>query len=230
MGPSVSIPQLPNPVSYKNLPRTIKVRQDGLFRERRHQAVFSPSPAVSASRSALHRLCRLRAHERAPVRWIGGARRGRPGTSSSSAGLPRVLLPASARIPGVHPPVPGCGLALSWPYSPASDGPRWSHGPPARQGGGAAARAASGGRAAGSPRLREKGRGKGIAELASLRCGAAEGSDAGTPCPPCAPPPPVGAPFPSRCLLGLASPGGTFVRVHTRSLSLGAWGGASRSW
>lgn len=207
MGPSISIPQLSNPVSFKNLPRTMEERQHGLLRERRHRAVLSRSPAVSASRSALHRLCGLRARERAPVRWIGDARRGRPGTSSSSAGLARSL-PASAGIPGVRLPVPGCGPALGSPCNRASEGPRKSHGPPARRGGGAAARAAGGGRAASSPRLRERGRGKGTAELRSLWCGAAEGPDVGTPSPPCAPSPLVCAPFPPRCLLRFAAPAG----------------------
>lgn len=221
MGPSISIPQLPNPASFKNLPRTIKVRQDGLFRERRHQEVFSPSPGVSASRSALHRLCGLRAHERAPVRWIGGARRGRPGTSSSSAGLPRVLLPASARIPGVRPPVPG--------YSPASDSPRGSHGPPARQGGGTAARAAGGGRAAGSPRSGSRDAGRALRSPRVCGVGRRRGLMPGPPVLPerlllSAPR------FPLAACSGLRPPGGTFVRVHTRSRSLGAWGGASHSW
>lgn len=46
------------------------------------------------------------------MRWVGSARRGWLGTSSSSAGLRRVLLPASAHIPGVHPPAPGCAARL----------------------------------------------------------------------------------------------------------------------
>lgn len=201
------------------------------LQERRHRAVFSPSPAVSAPRSALHRLRGLQAHERAPVRWIGDARRGRPGTSSSSAGLPRVLLPASAPIHGVCPPVPGCGLALNWPCSRASDGPRGSHGPPARQGGGAAARAAGGGRAAGSPRLREQGRGKGTAELASLWCGTAEGPDVGNPQSSLRASTSCLRPVSLSLLARVCGSGeGTFVRVHARSPSLGAWGGASHSW
>lgn len=102
--------------------------------------------------------------------------------------------------------IPGCGPALSSPCSKASDGPRGSHGPPARRGGGAAACSAGGGRAAGSPRLREWGRGKGTAELTCLWCGAAEGPDVGTPSPP--PPPLICAQFPPRCLLGFAAPAG----------------------